>query len=865
MAISVDDSAQRLECLSTPSGVSVSIIICTYNRAAGLRKTLDALAKVRIRSEWKAELILVDNASTDNTAMVARSATLPKIEVRYLYEPKQGLSYARNAALAQARGDVILFTDDDVLPAEDWVEHLVSALVTDTCDAVTGQFTPARHLLRPWLTPIHKWWLADSDAAKPRDGVRELLGGNMGFRRSVLERVRAFDPELGRGALGFADDTLFGWQLARAGYRIQYVPAARVIHQFDVSRLQRTHWLSAARERGRTGAYLRYHWEHADIPFPRLMWLWYFMKLRVRRVLQRPQPLESEGCPLWEMSYVRNMEMCSQFCLERQRPRNYSRHGLTKRSLSCARNTTTDRVQLPLTMHNTQAQYDHLFETEHLREQLMDKAVRGGLSIMTAQGASLLLRTGSMLILARLLMPEHFGLIGMVTAITTIAERFKDLGLSTVTVQQNKITHEQVSALFWINLGFGTLLMAIISTLAWVIAGFFGDDRLVGITLAISSSFFLGGLTVQHEALLRRQMRFGKLAWIQVVAEGLSLALGIGLAWQGFEYWSLVWKEVARSTFVAAGTWLTCRWWPGLPARATGLGRMLRFGRDISGFNLVTFLSQNLDGILLGKFWGAGPLGIYRQARQMISMLQGQLHFPVDVVAYPTLSALQNDPAKYSTYLRNIVSVLAFAVMPLVTYLAIFSDTLVRVLLGEKWMASALIFRILALAALLWPPASTRHLVLITCGKTMRNFWYSVMSALLLTLAFSIGTFWGPIGVATAYTITAYVWILPSLWYCLRDTPVSIRGILRAVCVPALCSFVMGLLLLLASPELSKLGSLEIPLSLGLAVLSYFGVWLLFPGGMRTLTEYFTYPLLSLRGRVGSDRVGARVHSDTSL
>ena len=147
----------------------------------------------------------------------------------------------------------------------------------------------------------------------------------------------------------------------------------------------------------------------------------------------------------------------------------------------------------------------------------------------------------------------------------------------------------------------------------------------------------------------------------------------------------------------------------------------------------------------------------------------------------------------------------------------------------------------------------------------MRNFWYSVMSALLLTLAFSIGTFWGPIGVATAYTITAYVWILPSLWYCLRDTPVSIRGILRAVCVPALCSFVMGLLLLLASPELSKLGSLEIPLSLGLAVLSYFGVWLLFPGGMRTLTEYFTYPLRSLRGRVGSNRVGARVHSDTSL
>ena len=438
-------------------------------------------------------------------------------------------------------------------------------------------------------------------------------------------------------------------------------------------------------------------------------------------------------------------------------------------------------------MPDRQDRYTHLFDTDHVKGQLRDKAVRGGLSIMAAQAVSLILRTGPMLILARLLMPEHFGLIGMVTAITAIAGRLNDLGLSIVTVQQHKITHQQVSALFWIDLGFGTLLMLIISMSAWVIAGFFGDDRLVGITIAISSTFFFVGLTVQHEALLRRQMRFGELARIQMVSDGLSLALAIGLAWQGFEYWSLVWKEVARSTFVAAGTWCTCRWWPSLPARATGLGRMLRVGRDISGFNLVTFLSLNLDGILLGKFWGAGPLGFYRQARQMIAMLQGQLHSPVDTVAQPTLSALQNDPARYSKYLGKIVSMLSFAVMPLATYLAIFSEPLVRALLGEKWMASAPIFRLFALAALLWP-ASPRHLVMITCGKTVRNFWYSLMAALLLSLAFIIGTFWGPIGVAAAYTITAYVWLLPSLWYCLRDTPVSIRGIVRAVRIPACCS-----------------------------------------------------------------------------
>jgi O-antigen/teichoic acid export membrane protein len=221
---------------------------------------------------------------------------------------------------------------------------------------------------------------------------------------------------------------------------------------------------------------------------------------------------------------------------------------------------------------NMHGKYAHLFDTEHLKEQLKDKAVRGGFNVMTAEVISAVLRTVSMLILARMLMPEHFGLIGMVTAITTIAERFKDLGLSTATVQVKKITHEQVSALFWINVGFSTLLMFIIAALAWVIAWFFGDHRLVGITLAISSSFFLGGLTVQHEALLRRQMRFGDLAWIRIVSDGLSTVVGIGLAWQGFEYWSLVWKEVARGAFAAAGTWFICRWWP----RSAGQGHRIR-------------------------------------------------------------------------------------------------------------------------------------------------------------------------------------------------------------------------------------------------------------------------------------------------
>jgi glycosyltransferase involved in cell wall biosynthesis len=313
--------------------LSVSIILCTCNRAAPLQKALGTLGKVSIRPDWEAELLVVDNGSADDTATVVRNAKLGNMEVRYLREAQKGKGHALNAGLAKARGDIILFTDDDVILAEDWAEQIMSPLLHGSCDAVTGQITLAPNLMRPWMTPAHRWWLASSHDALPYHGSREMIGANMGFRRSVLERVGAFDPELGPGALGVGDDTLFGWQLAEAGFRIGHAPKAGATHQLDASRLRRINWLSEARKHGRSEAYLRNHWEHSDIQNPRLRQFCYFIKLQLRRVLQRPPPLESEGCPLWEMSYVLHMEMCKQFCFERRRPRNYSRRGLTKRIL----------------------------------------------------------------------------------------------------------------------------------------------------------------------------------------------------------------------------------------------------------------------------------------------------------------------------------------------------------------------------------------------------------------------------------------------------------------------------------------------------------------------------------------------------
>ncbi len=230
-----------------------SIIIATCNRAAALQRTLRRIGEASVPSDWDVELIVADNGSTDETAVVATDSRLKSIEVRYLYEGRKGKSNALNSSLAQARGEIILFTDDDVAPAKDWLERIGRPLQKRECDGIVGRIDLSRELCRPWMTPYHLVWMAVFHGEP-----LQLVGANMGFHRSVLERVPSFDVEIGPGASGFGEETLFSWQLAEAGFRLEYRPEASVSHCPDPSRLIRSSWLSTARKQGATSHAYRY-------------------------------------------------------------------------------------------------------------------------------------------------------------------------------------------------------------------------------------------------------------------------------------------------------------------------------------------------------------------------------------------------------------------------------------------------------------------------------------------------------------------------------------------------------------------------------------------------------------------------------
>jgi O-antigen/teichoic acid export membrane protein len=489
---------------------------------------------------------------------------------------------------------------------------------------------------------------------------------------------------------------------------------------------------------------------------------------------------------------------------------------------------------------NGEAKFHSLIGSPGHAADLRLSTIRGATFALAAEGTEFVLRLVAIAVLARLLVPEYFGLIGMVTAITAIAERFKDLGLATATIQRKDITHEQVSTLFWVNAALGLAIVLLVAALAVPISHFYDDARLINITLAIASTFFWSGITIQHQALLRRQMRFARIAVIQVTASVLSIIVAITLARMSYGYWALVAREVSRNVFMAIGTWVCCPWVPGPPSRRANIKSMLSFGGDITVYNLIAFLGANLDQIVMGKIYGAHVIGLYRQGVNLVLGPIGQLTSPVNAVAESALSRLQSDPGKYRLYYRRILSTLCFLTMPLAAFLAVYADEIVLVVLGPQWEEAATFFRILALSAFIRPAASTPGFVMVTCGKSRRYMRWGLFSTMALVVFLAIGTRWGPIGVAFAQVASTYSLLLPRIYWGFKDTPVRLGDFASSIKKPLIASLIMtGILIVLREELLTQLPLRGLEIGALVALVSYFGSWLLLPGGRPEMNQIF--------------------------
>ncbi|HWP25678.1 MAG TPA: lipopolysaccharide biosynthesis protein [Xanthobacteraceae bacterium] len=440
---------------------------------------------------------------------------------------------------------------------------------------------------------------------------------------------------------------------------------------------------------------------------------------------------------------------------------------------------------------------------------IKSKALRSGLAKLFGQAANSVLRVGFLVVLARLLDPGDFGLVAMVTVVTTFLERNATIGLSSGAIQRADVTSQQNSTLFWINLFVGLFLAVVCVAIAPVLVAFYHEPRLLWVTVAMGAVFVFGSAGVQHNVLLQRELRYGTLTLIEVFSQLASFLVGTGLALAGYGYWALVAAAIALPAMTTACLYFVTGWKPGKPRWDTGVRSMLGFGGTITLNGLVIYVAYNLDKVLIGRAWGTEALGLYTAATQLINFPTAQLHVAIGGVALSALSRLQHDVTRHANYFLKAYTLIVSATLPLTIFTAVFTEDLVLAVLGSKWVSVVPICRLLSPTILTVGVISPFAWFLFSIGNQMRSLHIAFVIAALTITSYFIGLPYGPEGVALAYSSAMMIWLVPHIFWCTRGTPLSVWEVLRIAGRPLIST---GAAVAVAYAVQSNIGGLPSPI-----------------------------------------------------
>lgn len=424
--------------------------------------------------------------------------------------------------------------------------------------------------------------------------------------------------------------------------------------------------------------------------------------------------------------------------------------------------------------------------------------------------------------LSRLLLPRDFGLIGMVLVISRFLTVFVEAGLGSALVQRESLEPRHLSTAFWMNIAFGTVLMALVAASAPGIAALYGEPRLTLLTVVVSADFLLGAFGVVQLAMLQRDLQFRRIAVIQNVAAAVGGVSGIGAALLGAGVWSLVVNTLALTL---ARSVLATRLGAGVPRgrfEQAAARQLWQFSGHQTGFQAINYWARNADNFIIGKVVGPYGLGIYGRAYQLMLLPISQAGFVVSYVLFPMLSRIQGDASRLKTAYLRTISATALLAFPLTVILFLVARDFIVCLFGTRWLDVVPVLRILCVAALPQSIGTTVGVLYQTQGRTDWLFRWGLASSAVVVAGFAVGVLWGVRGVAAAYAIVTLILTYFSFAIPGRLIDLRFREVVQAV-MPAFAASVgaatIAWLVRLASPSLPSGASLA--LLVVVAVLTY--------------------------------------------
>ncbi len=481
------------------------------------------------------------------------------------------------------------------------------------------------------------------------------------------------------------------------------------------------------------------------------------------------------------------------------------------------------------------------------RESLKAASVNGVAVTIGSQFVRLALQFAYQVLIARLLLPRDFGLVALCAPAIAFVQLFADLGLTQATVQKAAISQPQLSFLFWVNVGLGLVLAGATFAAAPLVGMFYGDPRVVPLTRAFGALLAVGGFYSQHLALLNRRMRFGSLAIVDLASFGCGALAGLGAARSGMGAWALFINSGVTSLSTLLLAWSITRWAPGRPTLHEARG-LLSFGGNLTGLNVVNFFARNLDNVLVGRFSGIVSLGLYDRAYKLCLLPFNQIVWPFARVGGPLLSRSASDTDLYRRAYLSLLQTMLLFTYPAVVYAILFSDRLILLGLGARWLGVVPIFRVLALDAFVAPIASSLGWLLVSQGRTVAMRNCGMASSVIFLACFAAGVLVrGPVGVAAGYALAGVVELIILALATSRRGPIGLRVLVAAISPILVCAGATALALAILRPlaPVTLLGLLGSGMT---SYLVFAGLLLLFPGGRRLLDAMRTQGQDRLRG-----------------
>ena len=346
------------------------------------------------------------------------------------------------------------------------------------------------------------------------------------------------------------------------------------------------------------------------------------------------------------------------------------------------------------------------------------KATKGLFWSFVDNSANQIIQFVTGIILARLLTPREFGLIGMLTIFVAISQSFIDSGFSSALIRKKNCSQNDYSTIFYFNLLVAVLFCLLLIAFSSSISKFFNEPQLKDLLIVLSLGLVINAFGIIQRTELTKRIDFNLQMRVSVISAIISGIIGITLAYRGYGVWSLVAKTLSGYSITSLLLWLWNRWRPLMVFRINSLSELFSFGSKILITGIINTFFQNLYLLVIGKVYSAVDLGFFTRADQFKSLPQQNLTKVIERVSFPLLSEIQDDDQKLKRSFRKLLRNSMFISFLLMFVLSAVSRTLVITLIGEKWIVSVGYLQWLCFAGVLYPMQSLNRNIMMVKNRS---------------------------------------------------------------------------------------------------------------------------------------------------